>query len=153
MHDRFSTTNSVHKSFQVTFLKPHISTQALTDDAFAGNIDYAPYKHQDADGQRVWSNLMSADWAWKQAVHRSLILPFLDCAADGSPGCDCERQGHSWGHVCSNYSRKRQDNCICSDREPGISPSLYVTREPIKHSTAGSHQRFPPYCLSPYSKK
>ncbi|KAH9960362.1 hypothetical protein BGW80DRAFT_1438862 [Lactifluus volemus] len=57
----------------------------LSTREFSGNINYAPYKHQDADGQRVWSNLMSADWAWKQAdaiakdraTHGAMFVPII----------------------------------------------------------------------------
>ena len=35
---------------------------------FKDKIHYLPYKQFRGDGSRVWSNLMSADWAAKQAV-------------------------------------------------------------------------------------
>jgi hypothetical protein len=35
---------------------------------FKDSINLVPYRQFDGDGQRVWSNLMSADWAWNQAV-------------------------------------------------------------------------------------
>ncbi|KAJ7500565.1 hypothetical protein B0H11DRAFT_2155527 [Mycena galericulata] len=40
--------------------------QLATPD-FQDKIDYAPYRQFNAKGKRVWSNLMSGDWAWKQA--------------------------------------------------------------------------------------
>ena len=39
---------------------------ACTD--FHGHWDYTPYREFDSTGNRVWSNLMSAEWAAKQAV-------------------------------------------------------------------------------------
>jgi hypothetical protein len=41
--------------------------QLATSD-YAGDINYTPYKQFDSDGKRIRSNLMSASWAWKQAV-------------------------------------------------------------------------------------
>lgn len=35
---------------------------------FKDKINLTPYRQFDGSGQRVWSNLMSADWAWNQAV-------------------------------------------------------------------------------------
>lgn len=40
----------------------------LATKEFRGKINYAPYRQFDGKRQRVWSNLMSADWAWSQAV-------------------------------------------------------------------------------------
>jgi Plavaka transposase len=41
--------------------------QLLTTD-FDGKFNYTPYRQFNGKGDRVWSNLMSADWAWRQAV-------------------------------------------------------------------------------------
>ncbi|KAJ7163934.1 hypothetical protein C8R43DRAFT_1168740 [Mycena crocata] len=40
--------------------------QLATTD-FKDQFNYTPYRQFNAGGKRVWSNLMSADWAWKQA--------------------------------------------------------------------------------------
>jgi hypothetical protein len=42
--------------------------QQLATPEFKDKIDYSPYRQFAGNGQRVWSNLMSGDWAWKQAV-------------------------------------------------------------------------------------
>jgi hypothetical protein len=39
---------------------------AMSD--FADKINIAPYQQFDSEGKWSWLNLMSADWAWKQAV-------------------------------------------------------------------------------------
>jgi hypothetical protein len=44
-----------------------LHAQLSTTD-FDGKFDYAPYRQFNSNGDRVWSNLMSGDWAWKQAV-------------------------------------------------------------------------------------
>ena len=41
--------------------------QLATTD-FADKFNYKPYRHFNHKGDRVWSNLMSGDWAWKEAV-------------------------------------------------------------------------------------
>lgn len=44
-----------------------IREQLATPD-FNGHIDYIPYKEFNGKGERVWSNLMSGQWAFMQAV-------------------------------------------------------------------------------------
>ncbi|KAJ7429538.1 hypothetical protein B0H11DRAFT_2405483 [Mycena galericulata] len=39
----------------------------LSTTSFKDHVDYIPYRQFNHTGKRVWSNLMSADWAWKQA--------------------------------------------------------------------------------------
>ncbi|EDR13606.1 uncharacterized protein LACBIDRAFT_322663 [Laccaria bicolor S238N-H82] len=39
----------------------------LSATDFNGNFNYVPYQQFNEKGSQVWSNLMSADWAWKQA--------------------------------------------------------------------------------------
>ncbi|KAF6759278.1 hypothetical protein DFP72DRAFT_1031991 [Ephemerocybe angulata] len=41
--------------------------EQLRTREFKDSIHYGPYMQFDRDGQRIWSNLMSADWAWSQA--------------------------------------------------------------------------------------
>ena len=42
--------------------------QQLANSEFNGKFDYTPYQEFDATGERVWSNLMSGHWAWREAV-------------------------------------------------------------------------------------
>jgi len=44
-----------------------LHNQLATTD-FADAIDYKPYRQFDHTDDRVWSNLMSGDWAWNEAV-------------------------------------------------------------------------------------
>ncbi|KAJ7470114.1 hypothetical protein B0H11DRAFT_1730665 [Mycena galericulata] len=44
-----------------------ILQQQLANPDFKDKIHYSPYRQFDVQGKRVWSNLMSGDWAWKQA--------------------------------------------------------------------------------------
>jgi hypothetical protein len=46
----------------------------MTCTDFDGHWDYVPYMEFNHTGDRIWTNLMSADWASKQAV---CILFFL----------------------------------------------------------------------------
>ncbi|KAJ8489753.1 hypothetical protein ONZ45_g13441 [Pleurotus djamor] len=41
--------------------------EQLSSPDFDGHFDYVPYRQFDSNGDRVWSNLMSGDWAAKQA--------------------------------------------------------------------------------------
>ena len=46
----------------------------LASSEFKGKTNFIPYQQFDGKGRRIWSNLMSADWAWKQAVGLRHIL-------------------------------------------------------------------------------
>jgi len=45
--------------------------EELMSSEFKDDCDYAPYQEFDPQGDRVWSNLMSGDWAHRQAVRSS----------------------------------------------------------------------------------
>ncbi|KAL0957424.1 hypothetical protein HGRIS_014901 [Hohenbuehelia grisea] len=59
--------------------------QQLACRDFKSQFDYVPYQQRDRDDERVWSNLMSADWAWKQAdiisedpdTHGCMLVPII----------------------------------------------------------------------------
>lgn len=40
----------------------------LAGSDFKDKINYMPYRQFNSDGKRVWTNLMSGDWSWKQCV-------------------------------------------------------------------------------------
>jgi hypothetical protein len=40
----------------------------LATSEFHDKINYVPYCQFNSTGERVWSNLMSAEWSWSQAV-------------------------------------------------------------------------------------
>ncbi|KAH7906149.1 hypothetical protein BJ138DRAFT_1016682 [Hygrophoropsis aurantiaca] len=52
---------------------------------FKGAMNLAPYRQFNQSGHRIWSNLMSADWAWKQAdqisadesTHGAMFVPII----------------------------------------------------------------------------
>lgn len=43
----------------------------LRNNAFDGDFDYAPYKEYDGKGRRRYRDMMSGDWAWRQAVSKN----------------------------------------------------------------------------------
>ncbi|KAJ7470119.1 hypothetical protein B0H11DRAFT_1919941 [Mycena galericulata] len=57
----------------------------LTTADFKEQINYAPYRQFNGGGKRVWSNLMSGKWAWKQAdliaqdpaTHGTMFVPVV----------------------------------------------------------------------------
>jgi hypothetical protein len=50
--------------------------QQLATTDFKDKINLSPYRQFDRDHQRIRSNLMSADWAWKQAVRYIIQVKF-----------------------------------------------------------------------------
>ncbi|KAL0062999.1 hypothetical protein AAF712_010130 [Marasmius tenuissimus] len=63
--------------------------QQLADPAFNGKTNYAAYRQYNPSGKQVYSNLMSADWAWQQsdiigqdpATHGAMFIPVV-CGSD-----------------------------------------------------------------------
>lgn len=45
---------------------------------FKDKVNYKPYKQFNKSGKRIWSNLMSGDWAWKQAVSHNQFATSLE---------------------------------------------------------------------------
>jgi hypothetical protein len=63
--------------YEVWYRNPHeVVKNMLANTDFDGEMDSAPYRDYDANGDRQYSNFMSADWAWKQAVMLILAIPF-----------------------------------------------------------------------------
>ncbi|EIW78065.1 hypothetical protein CONPUDRAFT_34808, partial [Coniophora puteana RWD-64-598 SS2] len=59
--------------------------EQLASPEFKEHINYSPYRHFNHDGKRVFSNLMSGEWAWKQGdliaedpnTHGSMFVPVV----------------------------------------------------------------------------
>ena len=48
----------------------------ISNPNFKGGFNYAPYQEYDDDGQHHFQDMMSSDWAWKQAVSAALFFFF-----------------------------------------------------------------------------
>ena len=48
----------------------------LGNPAFNGKLNYQPYRQYNKNGQRMYSNVMSADYVWQQAVRRTTPTNF-----------------------------------------------------------------------------
>jgi hypothetical protein len=60
--------------YDVWFRDPHsVFRNLLSNPDFNGEFDYAPYQEYDASGNHRFQDLMSGNWAWKQAVRVYLI--------------------------------------------------------------------------------
>ncbi|KAF5371013.1 hypothetical protein D9615_010013 [Tricholomella constricta] len=54
--------------YEVWYRDPEVvATIMLSNPDFDGQFDYAPYLRRDKNGQRVWSDFMSANYAWKHS--------------------------------------------------------------------------------------
>lgn len=55
--------------FDVWYRNPHdVIKNILANTDFNGEMDAAPFREYNANGQRQYHNFMSGDWAWAQAV-------------------------------------------------------------------------------------
>ena len=62
------------KEYTVYFRDPlSVVRSMISNPDFRGQFDYAPYREFE-DGKRRWTDVMSGDWVWDQAVRFSSIL-------------------------------------------------------------------------------
>lgn len=74
------------KKNRVWFRDPReVVRNMLSNPDFDGEFDYGPVQQFDKDGNRVLTNFMSGNWAWKQAVSSFAIdvsngsMPYSPC--------------------------------------------------------------------------
>ncbi|KAJ7918908.1 hypothetical protein B0H13DRAFT_1991238 [Mycena leptocephala] len=75
----------------------------LGTTAFKDHVNLVPYRQFNHSGRRVWSNLMSGDWAWKQADtiaedHRHMAQPFVPVVAGSDKTTVSVATGHQEYH-------------------------------------------------------
>jgi len=69
-----------HKTYEIWYQNPDIvMSNMLSNPDFDGQFDMCPYINLNADGNRRWSNVMSANIAWWHCVSGRLLL------LDGNP--------------------------------------------------------------------
>ncbi len=81
-----------------------LRNQLATTD-FASQFNHKPYRQFDHQGDRVWPNPMSGDWAWKEAVRCFLVFPLLHLLTVNT-GHYFTRLSYSWLYASPNRIRK-----------------------------------------------
>ncbi|KAJ7506397.1 hypothetical protein B0H11DRAFT_1850523 [Mycena galericulata] len=115
---------------------------------FKDSIDYVPYRQFNHSSHRIWSNLMSADWAWKQAdiitqdptTHGCAFVPVV-------VGSDKTTVSVATGHqeyhavyispgVLTGTARRAHGN--------GVLPAAFlaIPKTSKKHRTKPAYQKF-----------
>ena len=91
----FNPPSWMTKEYHIWFHDPHkIIHTILTNKDFDGEIDYSPHQIF-IDGKQKYSNLMSGDWAWRQAVGGkyqfcwSLLITWQDMIAEDPSTYGC----------------------------------------------------------------
>jgi hypothetical protein len=65
------TPTWMKKAYEVWYRDPRqIVHNILANEDFDGEFDYTPFREM-KDGKREWSDFMSGNWAWNQAVNLS----------------------------------------------------------------------------------
>jgi len=77
--------------------------QIIGTTEFDGQFQTTPYEEYDHEGNRVFSDLMSGGWAYREAV--CLSLQMLSFIFMKSLGRDCQGHIHSWCHARASNSR------------------------------------------------
>lgn len=108
----------MRSEFEVWFRDPlTVLENQLMNPSFNHKFHAAPYHDYNQDGKRVCSDVMSGNWAWKQAVR--CIDYQLTRRSDTYAlitGYNSRRSINTWQHVCPRDLRERQDNCFSSNR-------------------------------------
>jgi hypothetical protein len=99
-------------AYEVFYRDPRLVVhEMLANPDFKDDIDFAPYRIFNEDGDRVYQHLMSGDWAWEQAVSfltspncRLDVLAHRDIALN--VGCDSSGPKNARGNACPYHSRK-----------------------------------------------
>jgi hypothetical protein len=89
------------KEYRIWFRDPRMLIHTILGNKdFDGEIDYSPHQIF-VNGKRTYSNFMSGDWAWKQAVggHYQFRWSLL---TDNITGYHCRGSLDSWMYVHSN---------------------------------------------------
>lgn len=127
------------KEYEVWFRDPLTVLEGqIGNPDFVGKIDYAPKEVYGKNHRRQFTDLMSGEWAWEQAVSLFGYIPllYLSCT---SPGYHFSRLSQlRWGHVCSSGPGKRQDDRLCCHRAQRILSSLYLTWKCSKSRPPGA---------------
>lgn len=72
---------------RVWYRNPHeVVRNLIANPDFKGEFDYAPYC-QFRNEKREWTDLMSANWAWRQAVSILSLLPYVWLTKTTGPHC------------------------------------------------------------------
>jgi len=90
------------KAYDIWYRDPDIVLQQmLQNQDFHGEFNYALYVELDSNGERVWSNIMSGNYAWWQSVSSKPVMTWhshTDYIEDKNL---CEQSLNSWGDVLS----------------------------------------------------
>jgi Plavaka transposase len=83
--------------YEVWFRDPlRVMEAQIGNPTFVNEFDFAPKQVFDKDGKRVYTDLLSGNWAWKQAVGVFLSFKQFDLIAAGH---HCRRHRYTWRDV------------------------------------------------------
>ncbi|KAJ7689175.1 hypothetical protein B0H17DRAFT_1296284 [Mycena rosella] len=120
----------------------------LETTAFKGHINMVPYRQFNHGGKRVWSNLMSGDWAWKQAdviakdvqTHGTMLVPGVGGSDKTTVSIATSHQEFHPSYlspgVLTGTVRRGHGNAVLP------SSFLPIPKTSKKHRTTPAYQRF-----------
>lgn len=80
----------------------HVLREQIACTNFDGHWDYLPFREFNSAGDRIWTNLMSGEWAAKEAVCTACSFSFSQPVSLNrcySLGRDLQRSADAWCHV------------------------------------------------------
>ena len=118
----------------------------LANPDFNGKIDYTPNQVFGPTGKQEWSNVMTGNWAWKQAV--SGFCNFVSCRSTHAhffSGHYFQGSSDSWLCICSCHTWQWQDNGFSSYWPKQVLSSLWIDWKCTQHRSSS-----PPGCTRSY---
>ena len=95
------------KDYTVHFRDPlSVVRSIISNPDFKNQFDYAPYREFE-NGKRHWTDVMSGDWVWNQAVQIPSIL--MICRLTVPLGHSQQRPRYPWVNDCPTSPGKRQN--------------------------------------------
>ena len=102
------------KEYTVHFRDPlSVIRSMISNPDFKNQFDYAPYREFEG-GKRRWTDVMSGDWVWNQAVQFPSNLMILELTIP--LGQSQRRPPHTWVNDRPIYPRKQQNFSFECDR-------------------------------------
>jgi hypothetical protein len=142
------------KSFEVWFRDPlKIAEAQIANQDFACEVDYAPKRMFSRAGKRQYSDFMSGNWAWEQAVSFSLCRVCEFLILIGIIGHYRDGPRDPWIDVCTSHSWKRQDYGFSSHRTERVLPIVCLDRERPESCKESPSKRGEPCGVPCYPKE
>lgn len=122
----------------------------LSNPDFAPDFDYGPYQEFVGEKRR-WTNFMSGNWCWTQAVRINFFVYLL--LTYRIPEQDRRGSSYTRRHVCANHPWIGQDDRLGRYRPERILARIFFYWKCEKQRTARTPKRYNSLGFPQHSEK